>query len=479
MISSPAGQENLDSQSGALANLIELARLSRLTLLYHGAAASADGAREQAAALAGAAAAVAEGDVVVVFDAGSDLPVPDLLADIEAAVLEAAPQAPLAPPMAGPVEAMAFWQQALGLRFLLIVRQFDQALSRQDPEFDEMLLKLAHDALDVSVLLLMDEAAAPLLQRLRDALPELGETFLRLPEPAGLASPPPEPPKPPATPDEPVPQASMSMPRPAPAAPAARFGPSPFLLDDPDDELAGQAAPVAGDQDEMTLPAPPQPAPGHERQRETTQEQRRSRRFSTLLEQARIAPDAFEAPAEAAPEPFNAPPAEPFAASATPAPAPMAAPLQVFPASPPPAIAAPELALPDGRAEPSFMTTPAARPAAGAPGARVYRERRPMQVAAWMQKRRSRRRRSTVGMASRVGSSSTVLFVLMLMLAMLGWQMPQLDRAAAQPAQAVGNAARQRPADQQVLRDARLLRVEKSAVGQLERTHLDFRLVGR
>lgn len=434
MISSPASQENLDSQSGALANLIELARLSRLTLLYHGASASADGAREQAAALAGAAAAVAEGDVVVIYDAGSDLPVPDLLAAIEAAVLEAAPQAPLAPPMAGPVEAMAFWQQALGVRFLLIVRQFDKALSRQDPEFDEMLQKLAHDALDVSVLLLMDEAAAPLLQRLRDALPELGETFLRLPEPAGLASPPP---KPPATPDEPAPQASMSIPRPAPAAPAAQFGPSPFLLDDPDDELAGQAAPVAGDQDEMTLPAPPQPAPGHERQREETQEQRRSRRFSTLLEQARIAPDVSEAPAEAAPGPFNAPPAEPFAASATAAPAPVAAPLQIFPASPPPASAAPELALPDGRAEPSFMGAPAARPAAGAPGARVYRERRPMQVAAWMQKRRSRRRRGTVEMASRVVSSSTVLFVLMVMLAVLGWQMPQLDTAAAQPAQAV------------------------------------------
>jgi hypothetical protein len=231
----------------------------------------------------------------------------------------------------------------------------------------------------------------------------------------------------------------MSMPRPAPAAPAARFGPSPFLLDDPDDELAGQAAPVAGDQDEMTLPAPPQPAPGHERQREETQEQRRSRRFSTLLEQARIAPDLSEAPAEAAPEPFNALPAEPFAASATPAP--MAAPLQVFPASPPPAIAAPELALPDGRAEPSFMTTPAARPAAGAPGARVYRERRPMQVAAWMQKRRSRRRRATVGMASRVASSSTVLFVLMVMLAVLGWQMPQLGGTAGAAPQAVAPAS--------------------------------------
>ena len=53
-----------------------------------------------------------------------------------------------------------------------------------------------------------------------------------------------------------------------------------------------------------------------------------------------------------------------------------------------------------------------------------------MQVPAWMQKRRSRRRRSTVGIASRVGSSSTVLLVLLLMLAVLGWQMPHLGSSA-------------------------------------------------
>jgi drug/metabolite transporter (DMT)-like permease len=101
MINSPASQENKDSQSGALADIIKLARLSRLTLLYHGPAATAgDAGREQAAALASAATAAADGDVVVLFDAGSELAVPDLLAAIEAAVLEAAPQAPLAPPMA-------------------------------------------------------------------------------------------------------------------------------------------------------------------------------------------------------------------------------------------------------------------------------------------------------------------------------------------------------------------------------------------
>lgn len=430
----------MDSQSGALANIIELARLSRLTLLYHGAAASAaDGGREQAAALASAAAAAANGDVVVLFDAGSDLPVPDLLADIEAAVLEAAPHAPLAPPMAGPVEALAFWQQALGVRFMVIMQRFDQALSRPDPEFDALLPRLAHDTPDISVLLLMEEAAAPLLQRLRDALPELGETFLRLPEPAGMAPAPPEQAR----------EAAWTAP---PAAPATQFGPAPFLLDDPDDEAAGQTVQNGEEQGEMTLPAARQPETGQEGQHEEQyaqhydgqhakqpgeqpeeqgKAQRRSRRFSSLLEQARIAPDAFDAPAGAPPEALEPGPPVDFVFPAAPAEqAPEALPPPIFPAAGPATFAAPDLTLPDGRAEPSFHAARSAASAVSATTARVYRERRPMQVAAWMQKRRSRRRRGTVGMASRVASSSAVLFVLMAVLAVLGWQMPQLGPSA-------------------------------------------------
>jgi hypothetical protein len=471
MISSPASQENTNSQSGALANIIELARLSRFTLLYHGAAATFAGvSREQAAALASAAAVAAEGsEVVILFDASSDLLVPDLLANIEAAVLEAAPDAPLAPPMAGPVEALAFWQEALGMRFLLLMQRFDRALSRQDSEFDEVLLKLANGPLDISVLLMMDEAAAPLLLRLKDALPDLGETFLRLPEPA------------------PAPRATSTLmeeddteppvPAPAPAtqaasaAPAAQFGPSPFLFDEPDDEPAGQSIQTGEVLGGMTLPAPParQPETAQEDQPENQpdERQRRSRHFSSLLEQARIGPDAFDPPAEAAPEEFDLPaeaapeaihpPAPAGLFPAAPAmPVPGAPPLTIFPVAGPPPFAEPEPTLADGRTEPSFQAPPPVRPARPAVSAKVYRERRPMQVAAWMQKRRSRRRRDIVGMASRVGSSSTVLFVLMMVLAVLGWQMPQLGppagatpRAAAQnsaqPAQAValrGNVSR-------------------------------------
>lgn len=432
--------------SGALANIIELARLSRLTLLYHGTAASAaEGGREQAAALASAAASSASGEVAVLFDAGSDLPVPDLLAAIEAAVLEAAPDAPLAPPMAGPVEALAFWQQALGLHFVLILHRFDMALSSPDPEFDEVLLKLAHGPLDISMLLVMDEAAAPLLQRLKDALPELGETFLRLPEPAAAA---------PSLPQE---RAPVAPPAPAPkplaaeAAPAARFGPAPFLFEDPDDEdekddhaAAGApdlAAQIREAEPEMERPAfrqesQPEKPREAQRQQEQVDERRRSRRFSSLLEQAGTTTDAFNppadiaAPADTAPPDFTPPPAELLPEPAPVERFPAAAPLEIYPAAAPAVPVAPGLPLPDGRAEPTFEAAPAAAPAAAAATARVYRERRPMQVPAWMQKRRSRRRRSTVGIASRVGSSSTVLFVLMMMLAVLGWQMPHLGPAS-------------------------------------------------
>jgi hypothetical protein len=425
MIPSPASQENKDSQSGALADIIKLARLSRLTLLYHGPVATAgDAGREQAAVLASAATTAADGDVIVLFDAGSELAVPDLLAAIEAAVLEAAPQAPLAPPMAGPVEALAFWQQALGLRFLLIIHRLDLALGRPDPEFDEVLLKLAHDPLEISLLLLMDEAAAPLLQRLKDALPELGETFLRLPGPEGTSQPPrdqtaaPEAPASPPAPDAP-----------APTAAAPRFGPSPFLFDDPVEEASGQVVQPGSVAAETALPSLAQPEqrpldPAAENQRE---ERRPIRRFSSLLEQAGTAPALSTPPAQAPEAVF------PTAAPTGPGPVPAAAPLDMHPAEAPPVFDAALQTRPDGRSEPTLQATSPARPAAPAAStasARVYRERRPMQVAAWMQKRRSRRRRGTVDIASRVGSSSTVLFVLLAMLAVLGWQMPQLGASA-------------------------------------------------
>ena len=463
MINSPVSQENPDNRSGALANIIQLARLSRLTLLYHGSAATAgDAGREQAAALASAATAVADGDVVVVFDAGSDLAVPDLLTAIEAAVLETVPQAPLAPPMAGPVDALAFWQQALGLRFLLIMQRLDLALSPPDPEFDEVLLKLAHDPLDISVLLLMDEAAAPLLQRLKDVLPELGETFLRLPEPANTEALPQ---------DEPALADAPTLLQPAkavvddvaavPAAlstpdePPPRFGPSPFVFDDPAEEVPAQAIQPVQERTKIELPTHLQPDEERQAPRE---DRRRSRRFSSLLEEAGIAPAASDpvvrpvvepaaepvTPAEATFAPFTPPAEAPTAALPTAAPivpGPAAVSPAIFPDAVPPTVAAFTQALPDGRAEPSLQAPPP-RSAAPATGARIYRERRPMQVAAWMQKRRGRRRRDTVGIASRVGSSSTVVFVLLAILAVLGWQMPQLG----QPAGASPRGAAARPA---------------------------------
>ncbi len=377
MISPPASQQSADSPpSAALAGLIRLARLSRLTLLYHGPDAWTDDAgRERAAAIAAAA---GDDDVVVLFDAGSDMPVPDLLSSIEAAVLKAAPQAPLAPPMAGPVDALAFWQETLGLRFLLIFHRFDMALATPDTQFDQALLRLVRDPLDVSLLLVMDESGAPLLQRLRAELPDLGEAYLRMPEPAGTVA------VPAPAPAEDEVAAPLSIP--------AELMPPPLQMPAIPDDAMAQDATV------------PQSQP------------RRSRDFSSLLEQASTAPDLTDTPAiDAAPE-FA--PVSPVATHA----------------------------LDDEKLEP-WLASPAPAPAAPV----VYRERLPLQIPVWMHKRCGRRRRANLAMATVVGTSSTILFIFMLMLAMLGWQMPQPDSSPA----AASRAASHRPAQAAAIRGNR------------------------
>jgi hypothetical protein len=394
----------------ALSSLVGLARLSRLTLLYHGP--TEDGGREHAAALAEAAVAGA-GDVVVVFDAGSEMRLPDLFSAIEEAVLEARPQAPLAPPMAGPVESMLAWQQALGLRFMLVFYRFDAALEQPDPEFDGVLLQLVRNpALDLCLLLLMDEAAAPRLQRLHADLPELGEDYLRMPD----ALPPATAPRPAGPAPAQFQSQAQSQPQ-APhdeqkqqdrtAAPPSRvepviaapplFWPDPNFAGDQDlapppdrtlDALARKDAPPPSRAEPAITPLPlfwppPEPEPGPEPESqdditlpapdgaaEPPAQQRRRRAFPGLLEQASLglASDAADAVAP-------------------------------------------------------FTQAPRPEPA----GERAYRERRPLPVAAWMQQRRSRRRRASMATATSTGMASTVLLFFMLALALVCWELPLLS----------------------------------------------------
>jgi hypothetical protein len=388
MISSDADKADIDSQpssgAGPLAAIIGLARLSRLTLLYHGPMPANDGAeREQAAALL--AAASGGDEVCVLFDAGSDLPLPDLLADIETAVLETRPQAPLAPPMAGPVEALVFWQEALHLRFLLIFHRFEAALAKSDPEFDSALLRLVRDpALDVSLLLMMDEAAAPLLDRLRDDIPDLGEDYLRMPEPAPVASAPAAQPAPAPAPD--LPPGTALHPR--EAGPTGMPPDHDDRLDTPEDEPAHTLDDVTEDQ----------------------RLQRRRRSFSSLLEQASNAPapqDAAEFESDDFAEfRWPAQDAEPAGLEAT--------------IGPDALFASPLSQAPQGTTMP--QTTPR------------QHEPLPVPVAAWMQKRLRQRRRATLAITASTGAASTILFVFMLMLALASWELPQLPRHAAAPA---------------------------------------------
>ncbi|MET0962165.1 MAG: hypothetical protein ABWY05_05005 [Noviherbaspirillum sp.] len=362
---------------------MQLARLSRLTLLYHGPQAWTDAAgRERAAAIA--AAAAGGGEVVVVFDAGSDMPVPDLLAEIEAAVLKAAPDAPLAPPMAGPVEALAFWQEALGLRFMLIFHRFDIALARPDPEFDQALLRLVRDPLNASLLLLMDEVAAPLLQRLRDELPDLGEAYLRMPEPLATEEAPP----PPSTLLEPLqelaslePLQPLESPEPLhfqqPLAPLQPLDPLELLQPlEPLEPLPPLQTPaVADDAVTQTMDGP-------------QAQQRRSRGFSDLLEQASTSYDEADTVTGELP-------LESAAGAHAPA---------------------------DGKLEP--WLAPAPLPAIEPPPVGPYRERLPLQAPAWMHKRLGRRRRASLAMAAATARSSTIIFITLLVLALLCWQVP-------------------------------------------------------
>ena len=374
----PQGSAGVASDA-ALSSLVGLARLSRLTLLYHGPVGS-DGAREQAAALARAG----SGDIAVLFDAGSDMPLPDLLSAIEEAVLEARPQAPLAPPMAGPVEALLAWQQALDLRFLLVFYRFDVALAQPDVAFEAELLRLVRDpALDLSLLLMMDEAAAPLLERLRAELPALGEDYLRLPEPAAPAAL----------------RGSAPMAEPEQAVPATPFAaPATPLQDEPMPDMPPESAPSTPDwlqrQEPTFTPfaaAPFWPEPASDQEEDSApattdapaspQAPRRRRPFPSLLEQA--APDlSFDADdARTADEPAAA--------------------------------------APGARMEPVWTAT---QQGAGP----ADREPRPLPLAAWMHKRQGRRRRATMALASAAGMSGSILFFFMLVLALLCWELPQL-----------------------------------------------------
>lgn len=374
----PQGSAGAASDA-ALSSLVGLARLSRLTLLYHGPVGS-DGGREQAAALARAS----SGDIAVLFDAGSDMPLPDLLSAIEEAVLEARPQAPLAPPMAGPVEALLAWQQTLDLRFLLVFYRFDVALAQPDAAFEAELLRLVRDpALNLSLLLLMDEAAVPLLERLRAELPDLGEDYLRLPEPAApaalrgsapMSEPEHTPPAPPFT----APATALRD-EPMPDMPPESASSTPDWLQRQEPTFTPFAAPFwpepASDQDEDSAPttanAPASP-----------QAPRRRRPFPSLLEQA--APDLSFDPDDT-----------------------RTADEQTTPAAP------------GARMEPVW-TAPqqSAAPA--------FREPRPLPLAAWMHKRQGRRRRATLALASAAGMSGSILFFFMLVLALLCWELPQL-----------------------------------------------------
>ena len=84
----------------------------------------------------------------------------------------------------------------------------------------------------------MDEAGAPLLERLRAQLPDLGEDYLRLPEPAAPAA---------LRASAPMPEPEQTLPAPPLATPAAPSAPSAPLRDAPLPDMPSESVPSTPD----------------------------------------------------------------------------------------------------------------------------------------------------------------------------------------------------------------------------------------
>jgi hypothetical protein len=130
-----------------------------------------------------------EAQVVVLFDAWDEAPLPAFLARLREAVASIAPEPmQVQAPVPGLVAAtLIAWQQALNVSFLIVFDRFERHLGLPEEldgirAFDEELVKMLNaPALRANFVLVMNEHAAPLLSRLRDRVPGFGDTAVHLP----------------------------------------------------------------------------------------------------------------------------------------------------------------------------------------------------------------------------------------------------------------------------------------------------------
>ena len=165
-----------------LAGVLALSRISRVTVALE----SGHGAGP---ALLSAARLTAHAETCVFFDRWRG----DPLADLAATLFDPDPDLG---PAAG--ESLARGLRTLQTRerrsFLVIFDRFDEYLAQQADQphiatFDRAFVQTANDGeLDVHFLLVMDEAAEPLLARFQNAIPGIGDGCLRMPAGGGADS---------------------------------------------------------------------------------------------------------------------------------------------------------------------------------------------------------------------------------------------------------------------------------------------------
>ena len=173
--------------------LVDLIRLSRLTLLYgETGAARTDMLRSGVMPLLDAASKSGKAEVAVFFDAWDREPLSALRNTIHERIHEAVlSRAPMQGPgrdigASSPADSLAAWQEALGVTFFIILDHFEKHLAASPDrdgvgEFDAAFVAMVNaPSLRANFLLSVEEDAEPLLKRFRARIPGMGDACVRL-----------------------------------------------------------------------------------------------------------------------------------------------------------------------------------------------------------------------------------------------------------------------------------------------------------
>ena len=180
----------VDRRAHEIKLLVDLVRLSRVTLLYAEEGANKHGVlRSAVMPPVEAARGSRQTEVAVFFDTWDEEPLRALLARIRDAVRATGTLPMLNDDTNGSslVERLTAWQETLGVTFLIVFDRFENYLAlpldqRSVREFDEEFVAVMNKpSLPANFLLALDPNAAPLLDRLRDRVPALGNASVRLP----------------------------------------------------------------------------------------------------------------------------------------------------------------------------------------------------------------------------------------------------------------------------------------------------------